>query len=70
MRAFVVCPLAVALALVGAGGRLSFCLALRLSVCVVCYGKRNADALALLGVHTAAVLGGLFVFFLTLIRII
>ena len=44
-----VCPLAVALALVGAGGRLSFCLVLRLS---------------------AAVLGGLFVFFLTLIRII
>ena len=50
-----VCTLAVALALVGAGGRLSFCLALRLSVCVMCYGKRDADALALLGVHIAAV---------------
>ena len=61
-----VCPLAVALALVGAGGRLSFALRCAFPVCVICYGKRNADALALLGVHTAAVLGGLFMFFFAL----
>ena len=51
----VVCPLAVASALVGRGCRHFLRFSGCLSLCVVNYGQRNADAFAFLGVHIVAV---------------